>query len=510
MKSMKKLLVAVTAVMLAFTMVLSACGSGTRDDGDDRYTITILTVSHSGEIIASDHPAILALEEHTGYRIELFYVLNADYDAQMNTRLTDDLPGLVVITGNTGPIVQAAQSGAFWDITDYIMEYPNLAEINQNVFNNISIGGRYFGIPRMRPVGRPGMVYRSDWLENVGLEEPTTLDELYEVLYAFTNNDPNGDGSATFGMAWTGFHMGPFHDLAVMHGAPNRFGVDEEGQLYPWFEHEGFIEALDFSKKLYDEGLINTDFAALQTSDWAHFLRRSEAGWHMDVTDESRRAANGLRDNGIITQEDVDAGTHIWVMGSVANRHGELLVRAHDGHMGYVAISTTGARTEEDLRHHLNFLNMLNDEIGQNILIWGAEDVNYEWVDDETILVIPRAEILNGWDIVEGLNQFRMRDDLTYRQWRNPREVRHDEVQVENIEFAVYNPILPFAVMSPTWTLSMRSLNQIIDDAVVNYVMGNIDLAGFGLETARWYAEGGQDSLDELQVAFDEVNTIEE
>ena len=35
---------------------------------------------------------------------------------------------------------------------------------------------------------------RVDWLKNLGLEMPTDLDSLYDVLYAFTYDDPDGNG----------------------------------------------------------------------------------------------------------------------------------------------------------------------------------------------------------------------------------------------------------------------------------------------------------------------------
>jgi len=69
--------------------------------------------------------------------------------------------------------------------------------------------------------------------------------------------------------------------------------------------------------------------------------------------------------------------------------------------------------------------------------------------------------------------------------------------------YAVLNPVTPIALMSPTWTSRQASLNQIIDDAVINYVMGNIDRAGFNVQVARWYSEGGREALTELQAAFD-------
>ena len=464
------------------------------------YTISILTVSHSGELIAGDHPAIRQLETLTGYNIELEMLLNANFAEQMNLRLAaQDLPGIVVITGNTLPIVQAVLGGAFWDLTDHLPQWPNLATANPAVLNNVSINGRHFGVYRQRPVGRPGMVYRSDWLDYLNLPVPSTLDELFDTLIAFTNGNPQPNGGNTFGMAWTGPHMGPFHDLAVMHGAPNRWEV-VNGNFVPWFEHEGFAEALEFSRALFEAGAINQDFAALPTGEWALQFGAGLSGWHMDVSDEARRSVNRLRDNGFLTQEELDAGEMVWVMGTVANRHGQQRIRAHAGHAGYVAISTTGARTEADLQHHLNFLNALNSPQGQNILSWGAEGYNWENVGGSIRLFDPE-EVPAGAEIVEGLNQFMMlQNHIMPLYGINSREVRITEVQAQNVGFAVHDPTL--ALMSDTWTASSASLNQIIDDAIINFVMGNINMDGFRTEVARWYAEGGQDAINEFGAAY--------
>ena len=466
----------------------------------DRYTIRILTISHTGELISTDHPAIRQLEELTGYNIELDMILNANFEEQMNLRLAGgDLPGIVVITGNTMPIVQAAQGGAFWDLTDHLPQWEYLAGANPNVLANVSIGGRNFGVYRQRPVGRPGMVYRSDWLEYLGLGVPSTLDELFDVLIAFTDNNPQPNGGETFGMAWTGGHMGPFHDLVVMHGAPNRWEV-VNGTFVPWFEHEGFFEALDFSRRLFEAGAINPDFAALPTGDWAPIMGAGLSGWHMDVSDEARRTANRLRDNGFLTQEALDDGEMVWVMGTVANRHGEERIRAHAGHAGHVAISTIGATSEDSLWHHLNFLNILNSPQGQVIVSQGAEGYNWEYVGDR-VRMFPPDDVPAGMDVVEGLNQFMMRNNYVPALYGvNSREDAITAVQLENIAKAVHDPSLPF--MSTTWTAHQVSLNRLIDDAVINYVMGNIDMAGFESEIARWYAEGGQSAIDEFSAAY--------
>jgi len=468
------------------------------------YTITILTISFDGDIIAADHPAVKAMEDYTGYKIKLEYVLNSNYAEGINTRLASrDLPGLVVITGNSTPIVTAAQSGAFWDITDIYDLYPNLVRADKGVLNNVSIDGRYFGIYRARDYPRTGMIYREDWLQNVGLAVPKTLDELYTVLRAFTYNDPNKSGKQdTFGMNWCTY-MGPFYALAVMHGAPNRFG-DRNGKLTPWFEYDEFYEAMVYSKRLYDEKIINQDFAATSTGDWALAFGRGQAGWHIDVADEASRSATRLRDNGLMTQADFDAGKFVGVMGAVANKAGKtFVIPQNDGHQGYVAVSTSGAKTVQDLAYYLDFMDKCNTADGITLLNWGKEGVNYTKNADNTITTIPAAQIPNGWNNTPGWNQFRMMSDIGLAQKPNAYQAKHQAVFRQILPLAVPNPITPIALFSQTWAQSMTSLNQIVDDAVVNFIMGRTDRAGFDREKARWYSSDGTKALAELQTAYD-------
>ena len=51
---------------------------------------------------------------------------------------------------------------------------------NYNDVKNLSLTQQYY--------------IRKDWLEKLGLEEPKTVDELYNVLVTFRDKDPNGNG----------------------------------------------------------------------------------------------------------------------------------------------------------------------------------------------------------------------------------------------------------------------------------------------------------------------------
>ena len=55
--------------------------------------------------------------------------------------------------------------------------------------------------------------------------------------------------------------------LAVSQGAPNKWGIDEQGNFYPEFESEQFFEVMKLFRRLYEEKLINQDFAVVDSSE---------------------------------------------------------------------------------------------------------------------------------------------------------------------------------------------------------------------------------------------------
>jgi putative aldouronate transport system substrate-binding protein len=305
---MKKL--SLLCILLALTVVLAACAlpnsggatptSAPAQTGKDANTpapekvvpkkIGILAITFNGTPIAQDEPAVLALEKLTGYDINLEFLLNSSYEDQLNTRMAaQNLPALVAITGKTASVISNCRAGAFWDITNYYKNYPNLYKANDIVMNNISIDGKIYGIYRARPLGRNAISYRKDWLVNVGLSEPKTMDELYNVLKAFTTNDPDKNGqNDTYGMTWCKF-FGPLDQIAVAFGAPNKWGVSADNKLVPYFDTPEYMESMKYIKKLYDEGLINKDYAAMETSEWTKDFQNSKSGVHIDVSDQAWR-----------------------------------------------------------------------------------------------------------------------------------------------------------------------------------------------------------------------------
>ena len=99
------------------------------------------------------------------------------------------------------------------------------------------------------------------WLEAVGMEAPKNIEELHEVLVAFKEKDPNGNGKADEIPMIGGTGSGGAHMLAYIINAYVYFDFDNhfnatDGQVWtPWTSDE-YREALKLLKEWYAEGLI--------------------------------------------------------------------------------------------------------------------------------------------------------------------------------------------------------------------------------------------------------------
>ncbi|WJH35489.1 extracellular solute-binding protein [Paenibacillus sp. CC-CFT747] len=117
--------------------------------------------------------------------------------------------------------------------------------------------GKLYEFGRILGLSTNHVLYvRQDWLQKLGLEVPKTTDDLYKVIKAFTEQDPDGNGKKdTYGYSLS-FVTGMVTDAMFQ----NVTRVVENGTLiHDW---ERLKAATEFKKRLYDEGLIDKDFLA--------------------------------------------------------------------------------------------------------------------------------------------------------------------------------------------------------------------------------------------------------
>ena len=185
----KKFLAAGMAAAMAATMLPSMAFA------DEQPTVTLLVPEYNaGKSLKNEgsDEVIKKVQEYTGINFEIKWGDNGAYDQVLGTTLMDfdNMPMILTCGGAmNGTIVSAAEEGAFWDLSEYLNDsekFPNLSQVNKETLKGLTVGGEVIGIPRVRELGRYGFSYRQDWADKLGLGTPETIQDVYDMLYAFT------------------------------------------------------------------------------------------------------------------------------------------------------------------------------------------------------------------------------------------------------------------------------------------------------------------------------------
>jgi len=145
-----------------------------------------------------------------------------------------------------------------------------LADMEQSEYDQIktfgtSPDGNFYGFPAYMDAAGDKSMYNTNinhvWLDKLGLSMPTTTDEFYNVLVAFRDNDPNGNGQKDeipflTGPQWNGNTWQELINAFVFYNPTYLFNVTD-GKLWAPVVTEEYREALRYIKKLVSEGLMS-------------------------------------------------------------------------------------------------------------------------------------------------------------------------------------------------------------------------------------------------------------
>jgi putative aldouronate transport system substrate-binding protein len=255
---------------------------------------------------------------------------------------------------------------------------------------------------------------------------------------------------------------------------------------------QGYLDAMNFAKRLYSEGLINDDFASRDTAIWADDINSGRSGMHIDVADQAQRTDNALLQ--LDTAKYTDA---IWVVNSVSSPAG-LFNLPTVGYSGLVAISKSGAKTVEDMRRALQFIDRTNTTEAMNLFTYGVPGVHFDIVDGYAVRRnLPAAEA--GIVVNEGLNQFMtgVVGNQTPEKLSRIRQQVYDVQYKTDMSILVANPCITFINSSKVYSEKGSDLDTIRRDARVQYVVGQINEAGWRAAMNTWLSAGGQALIDE-------------
>lgn len=472
---------------------------------DGKPVITLMAVDYEGSPLTGDKAAevISQMEEHTNTKVNFTFVPNDSYEDKLSLTLAspEDMPMIISVGSLNGVITSAAESGAFWDLSEFITDstkYPNLSQSNENVNNSLTVGGKLIGIYKARPIGRNGMGYRQDWADKLGLGVPETIEDVYEMMYQFTYGDPDGNGKDdTYGLSLCKY-TGPFDIMQTWFGVGNGW-VEQNGELVPVHQTAEYKEALDWFKKIYDDGLVYEDWAVRDTATWADTVKNGECGIYIDVLDGSRRIWDYFENEKIPSVTDANEIASMNLVGAINDK-----TLATSGYNGFFVI-TKAADTKEKVEACLNYLDKMCDDEMITLSSYGLEGEHWELDDNGYLVDLDNGDLVSS-KAYQALNQavayIPNQEATNPTIQKNERQLLEARVKEDNVEYAVFNPALAYLVNSKTYALSGSTLDKLLDDARTQYICGQIDEAGLQAQWDLWLKQGGQDVINEVNEQY--------
>ncbi|MBT2514532.1 extracellular solute-binding protein [Arthrobacter sp. ISL-30] len=498
-----------TAVVVAAALGLTACGGGEAPAADSK-SISIMAPFLEAQPPATDGAVQKKFEELTGKDVNITWVPNSSYGDKMNITLAStEIPQIMVVQSKSPGFVKNAEAGAFWDLTDKLKDYPNLKTTFPEIQKNSSVNGKVYGVFRARGPMRTAVMFRQDWLDKLGLKAPETTEDLYNVAKAFTERDPDGNGqNDTWGITipkWGALGTNsPYDFIETWYGAGNRW-TEKDGKLIPSFETEEFLEANRFVKKMVDEKLINPDFATFDGTKWNEPFFNGKGGMIVDVDSRVSVLINLFKQ-----ANPNDFQNKVGFVGNLQGPDGELRAHPTDGYSGFLAVPKASVRTEAELKNILSFLDKMNGKELATLFNNGIEGVNFAVEDGKAATIkpeTPEGKVVNT-DIksyaqlgtnVTGNNFYPVKQPSEYEQ-----KVYDDRLKLmaEDLKSAVYNPAAPY--VSPTYVAKGAQLDNIVADARIKYLAGQINEQGLKDAIQLWSTSGGDKVKEEINKLWQE------
>lgn len=292
---MKKVLSLILALMMLLTLAPMAMADAAP------MTISVAgymfgPIDDAKDVITPAVEARLKEAHGIDVDIQVQYIEYSEYAEILNTRLAGGSAPDVFLSQSHQTVQTYYDQGviAGWDVEFFKENAPDVYNFIQagtvdgrlaadvEMWNEYAhVDGKMVTVPKIVEDGSmpyKTLMYRGDWLEKLGVTEenlPKTVDEFVDLMYRFTNEDPDGDGVAdTYGMSATGVKalFGAYGMFNGFVGGTSYWMVDDGKIINPDI-HEDSKKVVEILAKMYADGVIDPEFVtgkeSISGSYWA-------------------------------------------------------------------------------------------------------------------------------------------------------------------------------------------------------------------------------------------------
>lgn len=414
---------------------------------------------------------------------------------QITLILSSNQPYDMIKVTDTSLLATYAEAHAITDLTDLIMAHPDFYNLfSPEIWNTVSVDGRIYAIPETDTSDLEwGIAVRTDWLEKCNLEAPTTVEEFYNMLVAFSKLNPADlgvDYIIPFTMPGVNTTLGTNGLIQAfgLGGDMHSFVEDADGNLKSSYELPGGKAYLTFLNRLYKEGLLDADFPTNQNANVVERLASGVAGSAIFCCWDSA-ALDTLKAN--FPNANLTYLQPLTLPGYEENGR----IHTRGGLKNYLIVPSTSTKAEEVVQFCIDFM----DDAHYTRLILGDEGVHYEVRDGSFYPIFPAFNDMNKgrWFYPTNVGEkytplFAVRahkeESMGYL-WDDINRFREDYGYLEVTRTA---PLLP------AYSENIGTLTSLSQEYLIKAILDENELANYDAFVQTWLDNGGAAWTKEL------------
>ncbi|TBL74656.1 extracellular solute-binding protein [Paenibacillus thalictri] len=464
-------------------------------DLNEKLSITWMARSYQGGGWPDDHPMIKELNKKFNVDLKIQWVPAANYKEKLNVlAASNDFPDMFLVL--SPEFNKWKKQGLFLDAAPMLNEYPNLAKIPKDALNPLNPKGKVLGFPYYLTQSRDTLSVREDWLKKLGLPQPKTIDEFYEVAKAFAAKDPDGNGKQdttgfSFYIETTTNTIRDIEFLMAGFGLANQW-KEENGKLIPYqTQVEEWKQFLTFMNKAYNEGVLDKDFGVNKVRSTVEKFEGNKVGFaYLNPNDWNNHlnATKKLAPEAVITAIDPPKGP----TGLTGTQNLDMLDK-----------NVINAKIDpKKQRRILMILDYFLSPEGSDFIKHGIEGVHYKKISADKYEKLEAADkdrqnLLNNWI-------FRPFDpSIQMYKWEDPAQHKMIRDMFANNEKHKW-PNKGAGLESDTLNRAGANLNIKFMETVSKIIMGREPVSAIEKASQDWLANGGSKIAEEINKSYTE------
>ena len=293
----KRILAILLVLAMSVSVALVGCKTTSETDMEgipERDAREPMTLSMQvGEFEPEKDETARIFQEYTKVTIKPITGSGTGWEQLRLWALADELPDVFEVEVGTGDFYTFIDDQYVRPVPEELLnKYENVGKIVRE--DNISatfkeILGDYYFISKPNSAkgyygaSWQGTYYRTDWTKNVGMQEPKTVDQLFELLKAFTYNDPDKNSQDdTMGLTITGWI--PSHYYGFFGVLPEEW-EKVDGVYKPNYISDRMIAPLQMMRKMYEDKILDQEFMSNSSTNIMQKFAQNQAGMVMRNAD---------------------------------------------------------------------------------------------------------------------------------------------------------------------------------------------------------------------------------